>query len=146
MAQPSLFASVVPLTDLQPTGWSVLPSPVPPFLAAALAVGFLLYLRAARPQKRYAPFLNPRKRFEFTDTARKLDMYRKADKMLQAWFRDHPDEPVRIISDDTGGTTVLPPYMADEIRNDARLNHGTWFAAVRPRLALWPYGMVGKHS
>lgn len=45
--------------------------------------------------------------------------------MLARWFSANPGKPIRVISD-YGEVTVLPPDMANEIRNDTRLSFSKW--------------------
>ncbi|AEO62025.1 hypothetical protein MYCTH_2312925 [Thermothelomyces thermophilus ATCC 42464] len=45
--------------------------------------------------------------------------------MLDAWFREHPNQPARIIGD-AGEVIVLLPHLTNEMRNDPRLSFAGW--------------------
>ncbi|KAK4246332.1 cytochrome P450 [Corynascus novoguineensis] len=45
--------------------------------------------------------------------------------MLDAWFREHPDQATRVIGD-AGEIIVLPPNLTNEMRNDPRLSFSDW--------------------
>jgi hypothetical protein len=94
-------------------------------------MAFIFYLHASKRHKSLARFLSHRKAFDLTSSLDRADVFVNAHQTLQAWFRKHPNQPVRVMADDPGGTMVLPPHMADEIRNDPRLHHGRWLAEVR---------------
>lgn len=50
--------------------------------------------------------------------------------MIETEFAKTADRPFRVMSD-TGYATVLPPSLADEIRNDPRLSFGEFTKKVR---------------
>lgn len=104
---------------------SALPAPVPYVLAAALAVLFLFSFQAS-PK---LPHLNPRKALEFSESRRKQEFVVKSRAMLDAWFREHPDQATRVIGD-SGEIIVLPPNLANEMRNDPRLSFADWIRKV----------------
>jgi hypothetical protein len=86
------------------------------------------------------PTLNPRKRFELSDERAKKVFLENPGKMVAGWFRAN-NAPVRIITD-IGKIMLLPPSMADEIRNDNRLsfskfvNHVCEILMMKTRKAL----------
>lgn len=129
MADPSPAPSAVPsggfgfrTTDPAAT-LSTLPAPVPYVLAAALAMLFLFSFQMSSK----LPHLNPRKVFELTETRCKKDFVTNSRAMLDAWFRNHPDQAARAIGD-TGEVILLPPRLVNEMRNDPRLSFGGWVA------------------
>ncbi|OAQ78207.1 cytochrome P450 monooxygenase [Purpureocillium lilacinum] len=93
--------------------------PLPLVAASVVGVLLVLYLRAQRAVA-HPPLLNPKKRYEFTTTRAKEEFARNSRRVLEQWFGENPDRPVTI-NTDMGCMTVLPPRMADEIRNDKRL-------------------------
>ncbi|KAG7284932.1 hypothetical protein NEMBOFW57_009547 [Staphylotrichum longicolle] len=100
---------------------SMLPTPVPYVLAAGLAMFFLFSLRMSSK----LPHLNPQRTFEFTETRSKKDFVTNSRPMLDAWFQTHPNQAARVIGD-AGEIIVLPPHLANEIRNDPRLSFANW--------------------
>lgn len=86
--------------------------------AMALIVG-ALYNYVSRADK--IPLLNPMKWSEFSQYRVKKHFTKNARAMLNDWFNQNPGKPASIYSE-MGLVTVLPPELADEIRNDPRLN------------------------
>ncbi|KAL2017607.1 hypothetical protein VTK56DRAFT_1927 [Thermocarpiscus australiensis] len=128
MVDPSPAPSAVPsagfgfrITDPAATLGS-LTAPVPYVLAAALAMLFLFSLQTSSSK---LPHLNPRKAFELTETRCKKDFVTNSRAILDAWFRKHPDRAARVIGD-AGEIIVLPPHLANEMRNDPRLSFSGW--------------------
>nr|AEB26537.1 trichothecene C-8 hydroxylase cytochrome P450 monooxygenase [Fusarium sporotrichioides] len=68
-----------------------------------------------------APLLNPRRFFEFSDSRAVSEILYSTRQVLEDWFSKYPTKPMRIIAD-LGQITILPPSMADEIKNDPRLS------------------------
>ncbi|KAK0614946.1 cytochrome P450 [Bombardia bombarda] len=97
------------------------------YLITAFMVVLLLYSLQGpgSPSTKSLPHLNPKHPFEFSDTRPKKAFVSGAREMVAAWFRSNPDKPTRIISD-FGELTLLPPLMADELRNDKRLSFSGW--------------------
>ena len=87
------------------------------FMAVSLSFRFL--------SRSDIPHLNPRAPLEFSDARSKQQFVSGARGMLAKWFASNPDKPVRVIAD-YGEVTVLPPGMANEIRNDERLSFSSW--------------------
>ena len=98
------------------------------YLIAATLFGLVFY---SRPKtKSNVPLINPRHLFELTDTRAKQDFIKNSKCMIENQFAKTPNKPFRVISD-TGVATVLPPCLADEIRNDPRLNFGGFTKKVK---------------
>ncbi|OJJ68822.1 hypothetical protein ASPBRDRAFT_198415 [Aspergillus brasiliensis CBS 101740] len=100
-------------------GFSLMPAP---FLVV-LALGLSLVLLQSFGYKDSA--LNPKKPFEVTSTRVKQEFFSSAKKLLGDWFTTHSNTPVPLHTD-VGRMTVLPPSMANEIRNDDRLSFSRW--------------------
>jgi hypothetical protein len=101
-------------------------TPVPCFfLAASILLQF--FLRISRQND---PALNSRKSFELTSTRTKHEFYSNAHRLLREWFTTYPDRTV-VLNADVGPVTVLPPSMANEIRNDDRLSFARYTLNVR---------------
>ncbi|KAL1858064.1 hypothetical protein VTK73DRAFT_7969 [Phialemonium thermophilum] len=87
-----------------------------------------------RSLKPDTPHLNPKGRFELTKTRAKKLFISRSREMLGAWFSANPDKAVRLTTD-VGEVTVLPPHLANEIRNDQRLSFAKWtFSAFHAHL------------
>ena len=95
--------------------------PVPVLVSLALGLAFLL-LQSFRYRD---PALNPKKPFELTSTRVKQEFFSNARRLLWDWFTTHSNTPV-LLHTDTGKVTILPPSMANEIRNDDRLSFSRW--------------------
>ncbi|GKZ76438.1 hypothetical protein AnigIFM56816_006702 [Aspergillus niger] len=95
--------------------------PVPVLVSLALGLAFLL-LQSFRYKD---PALNPKKPFELTFTRVKQEFFSNARRLLWDWFKTHSNTPV-LLHTDTGKVTILPPSMANEIRNDDRLSFSRW--------------------
>lgn len=76
------------------------------------------------------PLLNPRKSLKTSDKQAKTEFVRNAGQLLRTWFKTNPDKPARLIGD-VGNVIVLPPHLAQEIRNDKRLDFAKWTYKVR---------------
>ncbi|OAA55755.1 trichothecene C-8 hydroxylase [Cordyceps fumosorosea ARSEF 2679] len=95
--------------------------PLPILLASVLAAVIAVLVRlstATSPKNLHT--LNPKGAFEISDRRVKAEFQRDATRLLRDWFKKNPDRPV-VINGDMGAMTVLPPSMANEIRNDPRL-------------------------
>ena len=99
-------------------------------LASLLGVVAMVYLRA---RQALPAAINPKGRFELTATRVHREFAASARSLLGGWFREHPRRPVTLNAD-IGLVTVLPPHMADEIRNDKRLSFAESMAKVCRRL------------
>ncbi|KAJ3536578.1 hypothetical protein NM208_g1525 [Fusarium decemcellulare] len=49
----------------------------------------------------------------------------KAHRFIEDWFNKNPEKPMRLAGD-VADITVLPPILAQEIRNDKRLDFSRW--------------------
>ncbi|PNY27401.1 Dihydromonacolin L monooxygenase LovA [Tolypocladium capitatum] len=96
--------------------------PLPYAVASLLAVLLVYHLRALHSER---SILNPKKPFELTDWRVKQIFTANARKLLAKWFDTHPDKPATMHAD-FGRVTVLPPHMANEIRNKESLSFLEW--------------------
>lgn len=104
------------------------PSSIPlHYVVTALLALVLLY--SFRGTKNKVHMVNPKRLFELTTARAKKDYVVHGHRMLQDWFGANPSQPVRFNAD-FDELVVLPPSMADEIRNDPRLSFGHWSAKV----------------
>lgn len=112
--------------------WGVSSSPINSkilaYLTAATLFGVVFY--SLPKTKSNVPLINPRHLFEFTDNRAKQYFIKNSKSMIENQFAKTPDKPFRVISD-TGVATVLPPCLANEIRNDPRLNFGGFTKKVK---------------
>ncbi|KAF2994024.1 hypothetical protein E8E14_001993 [Neopestalotiopsis sp. 37M] len=94
------------------------------------------------------PLLNPRKSLQTSDKQAKTEFVRNAGQLLRTWFKTNPDKPARLIGD-VGNVIVLPPHLAQEIRNDKRLDFAKWtyksFHAHLPGFDGFREGVGGKN-
>jgi hypothetical protein len=94
---------------------------VPIIVASIIATLIALLLRGSALTNVPAHFVNPKGFFELSQK-RATDYYMaNARKIMLDWFAKNPEKPYTVLTD-TGFTTVLPPSMANEIRNDPRLD------------------------
>lgn len=122
----SLRASIqAALADIETA--SITTKPIP-YLVATFVFVVLVYSLGSKP-KSDAPLLNPRQPFELTDQRAKGVFYQQCRSLLRNWFESHPSEPAQLITD-YGHVTVLPPSMANEIRNDPKLSFADFSADV----------------
>ncbi|KAK3684117.1 putative cytochrome P450 monooxygenase [Podospora appendiculata] len=127
LAKGAMASSLPSWADVS---WDMIPDPsvkpLPYLVTAFLAIVLVYSLQASVfGVKNPIPLLNPRRPFEFTDTRAKKDFVFGSKKMLGDWFGANPDKPVRLISG-FGEVTVLPPHLANELRNDNRLDFSKW--------------------
>ncbi|KAJ3495733.1 hypothetical protein NLG97_g3184 [Lecanicillium saksenae] len=92
--------------------------PVPIIIASVIAAVIAIVFRVSTTSKLHT--LNPKGAFEFSDRRVKANFQREASKLIRDWFAKNPSKPV-VINGDMGALTILPPTMANEIRNDPRL-------------------------
>lgn len=122
----SLRASIqAALVDIETAGITTKPIP---YLVATFVFVVLVYSLGSKP-KSDAPLLNPRQPFELTDQRAKGVFYQQCRSLLRNWFESHPSEPAQLITD-YGHVTVLPPSMANEIRNEPKLSFADFSADV----------------
>jgi hypothetical protein len=121
MAITSTMASL--LEDMR-TGWNEVSAKPLPFVVMVMAL-MAVSLSVRFLSRSSIPHLNPRAPLEFTDARSKQQFISGARGMLAKWFASNPNKPVRVIAD-YGEVTVLPPDMANEIRNDERLSFSSW--------------------
>ncbi len=107
--------------------------PGPIIVASILAALVALLLRGSALSSQPGHFLNPKGFFELSLRRARDNYMANARKMMLDWFAENPEKPVTMLTD-TGFTTILPPSMANEIRNDDRLN----FAKVAMRVSRLP--------
>lgn len=93
--------------------------PIPLIVASAVAVGATIYWQTTPRPKTH--FINPKGTFELTDKNAKDYYAVNGKKDVRQWFKEHPDEAVTLNAD-FGRITVLPNHMANELRNDPRLD------------------------
>ncbi|KAK1658301.1 cytochrome P450 [Colletotrichum godetiae] len=92
--------------------------PLSYFFTTVLLIIFVYSLQGT---KLNTPSINQKGKFELTDSRPKRNFLFNARKLLQQWFNANPNKPIRMISD-MGSTIVLPPSMANEIRNHSDLS------------------------
>ncbi|KXH49511.1 cytochrome P450 [Colletotrichum simmondsii] len=92
--------------------------PLSYFFTTILLIVFVYSLQGT---KLNTPSINQKGRFEFTDSRPKKNFLLNARKLMQQWFTANPNKPIQMISD-MGSTIVLPPSMANEIRNHSDLS------------------------
>ncbi|TQV90431.1 hypothetical protein V2A60_010422 [Cordyceps javanica] len=98
---------------------AALNKPVSLVVASVVAAVVALLFRVATATKKL-PTLNPKGAFEISDSRVKANFKKEAVRLLRDWFAANPSKPV-VLNADMGPLTVLPPTMANEIRNDPRL-------------------------
>ena len=100
---------------------------IPYFVVIAL-LGVALY--SLPKTKSNVELINPKSSFELTDTKSKQQFIVNAFSMIEEQFEKNPDKPFRVISD-MGVATILPPALANEVRNDPRLSFSKWTFRVK---------------
>lgn len=99
--------------------------PVPVLISLALGLSLLLLRRFTYKDTA----LNPNRPFELTSTRVKQEFSFNAQRLLRDWFTTHPNTPVPLHTD-VGKMTMLPPSMANEIRNNEHLSFSRWAMKV----------------
>ncbi|KAF9875426.1 cytochrome P450 [Colletotrichum karsti] len=92
--------------------------PLSYFLTTILVIVFVYSMQGS---KLNTPSVNSKGTFELTNSRPKKRYLTSAREMMSSWFKVNPNKPVRMVSD-MGETIVLPPSMANEIRNDSRFS------------------------
>jgi hypothetical protein len=90
---------------------------------------FVVLLSRARLSRDTIPILNPKTGFELTAHRVKKLFVANGNAMVDSWFNENPHKPARLNAD-FGEVTILPPNLANEIRNDERLNFSKWTLKV----------------
>lgn len=117
----------------------LLAKPLPWVVASVVLVVATLYLRAVSDAR--IKQLNPKKLSDVFGSQTKEVFNQNADKMLKEWFKKNPDKPTSLYTD-MGPMTVLPASLANEIRNDPRLDFQSvtkkvhWLA-LQPCIHAW---------
>lgn len=105
-----------------------------PFVIAVALV--LIIHRASQAPRSDVPLANPKKGPEFSRQRAKKDFVSHANRLVGDWFKTNPNKPMRLIAD-LEEITVLPPSLAQEIRNDKRLSFNQWTYKVLSS-CFWP--------
>ncbi|GKT47702.1 cytochrome P450 monooxygenase TRI1 [Colletotrichum spaethianum] len=92
--------------------------PLPYFFTTILIIFFIYSLQGS---KLNIPSINQKKLYELTNSRPKRNYLTNARGIMRQWFSKNPNKPTRLISD-MGETIVLPPSMANEIRNHKNLS------------------------
>ncbi|KAJ2966599.1 hypothetical protein NQ176_g10072 [Zarea fungicola] len=111
-----MFAEIKSYLEAMPQDAGL--KPVPIILASLIAAAIALYWRISTSSK--LPRINAKGAFEISDSRTKAVWMKDGANLIRDWFAKNPDKPVLIVTD-SGPLTVLPPSMAQEIRNDSRL-------------------------
>lgn len=98
-----------------------------PYLAAVLVAGLVLLTYV--PSRKNDVMLNPKLPWELTSRRAKKEFISGAHQMIDSWFKKTPRKSAQVMAD-VGEMKVLPPHMADEIRNDDRLSFARWMSNV----------------
>lgn len=106
-------------TNIEALSQDILAKPLPLVIASIVVVLVTLYLRASADSK--VEQLNPKKLSDVFGSQTKADFNQNAGKLLRDWFKKNPDKPTAMYTD-MGHMTVLPASLANEIRNDNRLD------------------------
>ncbi|KAF3391867.1 Dihydromonacolin L monooxygenase mokC [Talaromyces pinophilus] len=94
-----------------------------PYLAAVLLA--VLVLSTYRHSQKKDVMLNPNSPWELTSRRAKKEFISGAYQMIDSWFNKNPRKSAQVMAD-VGEMKVLPPHMADEIRNEDRLSFARW--------------------
>lgn len=98
-----------------------------PYLAALLLA--VLVLSTYRHSQKNDVMLNPKSPWELTSRRVKKEFISGAHQMIDRWFKNNPRKSAQVMAD-VGEMKVLPPHMADEIRNEDRLSFARWIFVV----------------
>ena len=91
-------------------------------LGLALILGTLFLNRFINHEKlTHLPLVNPADGFELIDRARRQHFVRNSKSLMTKGEAQNAGQPFRLMTD-AGELVVLPPGMADEIRNDPSLS------------------------
>lgn len=127
--------------------WSDLPDPstrpLPYLLTTFLAILLLYSLQGSKTFNKSLPHLNPRKPFALTDIGPKKLYYFSCGDLVSKWFGANPDKPARMITSDVGELILLPPHLANEVRNDARFTFADYISTVCSPVLRVGRGMKG---
>ncbi|OJD25220.1 hypothetical protein ACJ73_03415 [Blastomyces percursus] len=88
------------------------------FVVTALTLIFFYTQQRRKPN---VPLINPKRWFEFSDQRIKQEFVHNAIPMVEKAFTATGNKPFRV-QGDSDEITVLPPNVANEIRNDDRLS------------------------
>ena len=91
-----------------------------PVVIALIAAAVAIYSRIPSVSKD-VPFINPKGSFAASESKVKTEFMQDGARLLREWFAKKPNRPVRVHSE-VGDLLVLPANMANEIRNDPRLD------------------------
>lgn len=105
-----------------------------PFIITVALV--LIISRAFQASRSNVPLANPKKGLELSRQRAKKDFVSHANRLVGDWFKTNPNKPMRFIGD-VEEITVLPPSLAQEIRNDKRLSFNQWTYKVLSS-CFWP--------
>ena len=136
MASFASWASNMALSSASGTDGRSLPFYLLTTAGLCVLVLCSLHVRTPKPSLDRIPHLNPRRSFELTNWQSKKQFVTGARLMLDTWFQAKPDKPVRVIAD-TCEVTVLPPHLANEMRNDPRLSFAEWLSKVSATMEGW---------
>ncbi|KAL0934388.1 cytochrome p450 monooxygenase [Colletotrichum truncatum] len=105
--------------DATVNGFSATSSPW--YLAASCTLLLVLSLASTRNRGTKLPYLNPKKRFEWSSARAVGHFIANARKMLYDTANSLSGKPFRVLND-IGDVIVLPPDFGQEIRNDKRFS------------------------
>lgn len=116
---------------------------------AFTAALFLVFYYTSQGPRSNIPLANPKKGIYLSGQRAKKEFVSQANKLVCEWFKTNPNKPIRLIGD-VKEVTVLPPSLAQEIRNDKRLSFNQWtfkvpstsFWLPAPQLTLYRHSMV----
>lgn len=105
-----------------------------PFVIAVTLV-LIIHCASQAPRSNVA-LANPKKGLGFSRQRAKKTFVSHANRLVGDWFKTNPNQPMRLIAD-VEEITVLPPSLAQEIRNDKRLSFNQWTYKVLSS-CFWP--------
>lgn len=73
------------------------------------------------PKTAKFPLVNPAQGLELTDIGRRKDWFLHGSRILRDAEASNPDRPFNMLTG-SGEMTILPPYMADELRSEPELS------------------------
>jgi hypothetical protein len=95
------------------------------FALVVTASLFLVFYYTSQGPRSNIPLANPEKGLYFSRQRAKKEFVSQANTLVSEWFKTNPNKPMRLIGD-VKEVTVLPPSLAQEIRNDKRLSFNQW--------------------